>query len=142
MFAAVGILPGRIFHARSHFGHAQHYAAKLLLLSVFCETSTYPKKAQHPVVRVQDSAIKRPSNETVTVDGDMVTGVNTSFTQLFKDGDKLRFRGKSEQLKVPCVCHGRRKSCRHWNYIGRHYVDIICCRVWFVTCGELLCQIA
>lgn len=44
--------------------------------------------------------MKRPSNETVTADGVMVTGVNTRFTETFKDGDKLRFRGKSEQLKV------------------------------------------
>lgn len=44
--------------------------------------------------------MKRPSSETVTADGVMVTGVNTRFTELFQDGDKLRFRGKSEQLKV------------------------------------------
>lgn len=48
----------------------------------------------------QDSAIKRPSSETVTAEGDTVTGVNTCFTELFEDGDKLRFRGKSEQFKV------------------------------------------
>lgn len=48
----------------------------------------------------QDSAMKRPANETITADGDMVTGVNTKFTELFKDRDKLRFRGKSEQFKV------------------------------------------
>lgn len=33
-------------------------------------------------------------------DGDVVTGVNTKFTELFADRDKLRFRGKSEQFKV------------------------------------------
>lgn len=48
----------------------------------------------------QDSAIKRPANETIVAEGDMVTGSNTSFTQIFKYGDKLRFRGKSEQFKV------------------------------------------
>ncbi|CAM9495549.1 unnamed protein product, partial [Sphacelaria rigidula] len=53
-----------------------------------------------PVTRPQDSAMKRPSSETVTADGVMVTGVNTRFTELFQDGDKLRFRGKSEQLKI------------------------------------------
>ncbi|CAM9722364.1 unnamed protein product [Scytosiphon promiscuus] len=56
-----------------------------------------------PVVRPQDSAIKRPSNETITADGDMVTGINTKFTELFEDRDKLRFRGKSEQFKVTAV---------------------------------------
>ncbi|CAM9482234.1 unnamed protein product, partial [Laminaria digitata] len=53
-----------------------------------------------PVVRPQDSAIKRPATETILADGDIVTGTNTSFTQIFKFGDKLRFRGKSEQFKV------------------------------------------
>lgn len=48
----------------------------------------------------QDSAIKRPANETIVADGDMVTGVNTKFTEHFADRDKLRFRGKSEQFKV------------------------------------------
>lgn len=48
----------------------------------------------------QDSAIKRPANETILAEGDMVTGVNTKFTELFQDRDKLRFRGKSEQFKV------------------------------------------
>lgn len=49
---------------------------------------------------MQDSAMKRPANETILADGDMVTGVNTKFTELFQDRDKLRFRGKSEQFKV------------------------------------------
>lgn len=48
----------------------------------------------------QDSAIKRPSTETIVANGDMITGINTKFTELFKDRDKLRFRGKSEQFKV------------------------------------------
>lgn len=50
--------------------------------------------------RMQDSAIKRPANETIVGEGDIITGTNTNFTQIFKDGDKLRFRGKSEQFKV------------------------------------------
>ena len=49
---------------------------------------------------LQDSAMKRPANETILAEGDMVTGVNTKFTELFQDRDKLRFRGKSEQFKV------------------------------------------
>lgn len=53
-----------------------------------------------PSFASQDSAIKRPANETIVADGDMVTGVNTKFTELFADRDKLRFRGKSEQFKV------------------------------------------
>lgn len=44
--------------------------------------------------------MKRPANETILAEGDMVTGVNTKFTELFQDRDKLRFRGKSEQFKV------------------------------------------
>lgn len=44
--------------------------------------------------------MKRPDNETIMAEGDMVTGVNTKFTELFRDRDKLRFRGKSEQFKV------------------------------------------
>ncbi|CAM9628551.1 unnamed protein product [Ectocarpus sp. 6 AP-2014] len=56
-----------------------------------------------PVVRPQDSAIKRPSTETIVANGDMITGINTKFTELFKDRDKLRFRGKSEQFKVEAV---------------------------------------
>ena len=48
--------------------------------------------------------MKRPSNETILAEGDMVTGVNTKFTELFRDRDKLRFRGKSEQFKVRKGC--------------------------------------
>lgn len=44
--------------------------------------------------------MKRPADETIMAEGDMVTGVNTKFTELFQDRDKLRFRGKSEQFKV------------------------------------------
>lgn len=51
--------------------------------------------------------MKRPSNETVMAEGDKVTGVNTCFTEVFRDGDKLRFRGKSEQLKVSDESGGR-----------------------------------
>lgn len=61
-----------------------------------------------PVTRPQDSAIKRPSNETVTAEGDIVTGVNTSFTEMFQDGDKLRFRGKSEQFKITEILSDRK----------------------------------
>ena len=53
-----------------------------------------------PMLVLQDSAMKRPANETILAEGDMVTGVNTKFTELFQDRDKLRFRGKSEQFKV------------------------------------------
>ena len=60
----------------------------------------------------QDSAIKRPENETIVADGDMVTGINTKFTQLFKDRDKLRFRGKSEQFKVGGARSNRQKATR------------------------------
>lgn len=53
--------------------------------------------------------MKRPANETILAEGDMVTGVNTKFTELFQDRDKLRFRGKSEQFKVPILleCIGK-----------------------------------
>lgn len=53
-----------------------------------------------PAFFSQDSAIKRPDDETIVADGDIVTGVNTKFTELFEDRDKIRFRGKSEQFKV------------------------------------------
>lgn len=51
-------------------------------------------------LHLKDSAIKRPASETIVATGNVITGVNTSFTQTFKDGDKLRFRGKSKQFKV------------------------------------------
>lgn len=53
-------------------------------------------------LRLKDSAIKRPGSETILAKGNVITGVNTSFTQTFRDGDKLRFRGKSKQFKVNC----------------------------------------
>lgn len=67
--------------------------------------------------RSQDSAIKRPATETITAEGDIVTGSNTSFSQIFKYGDKLRFRGKSEQFKVRnstqnSTRNGARRVCR------------------------------
>lgn len=49
---------------------------------------------------LQDSAVKRPAGETIKAEGYVIHGTGTSFTQVLTEGDKIRFRGQSEQLKV------------------------------------------
>ncbi|CAM9390604.1 unnamed protein product [Phaeothamnion confervicola] len=53
-----------------------------------------------PVMRPQDAAVKFPSSEKIRGSGTLVTGMNTTFLKNVKPGDKIRFRGNPEQLKV------------------------------------------
>ncbi|CAM9404405.1 unnamed protein product [Chrysoparadoxa australica] len=87
-----------------------------------------------PVMRPQDAAIKMPKNETIIAKGTKVTGTNTHFTKALEVRDKIRFRGKPDQLKVKEVlndtelvlmedCPAELEALGEWNWDVLKYID-------------------